>query len=404
MDHHKRICPSDHEHPLITLSLDGVQESNSSSTSLDIFCVSFKTCRNVYPLRIIRPNEKYRYDEQEEMSNVLTDINSSDLILDTAVCDNPKRSKLRMAKSSCGTHGCEYCEAPSVQYKNNSMRKSHLTWPPSTMNGRPRTITAIRRIVNSIEEEDPNVTKDYVKGIKGRSVLLDQQNFDLILDLPTEYMHSTCLGLVNNLVHFTYKTGKTKHRNTNRKRCDTKEFNELIGTVEVVREFPRRCRNLDTAVYKALEYRNLILFFFPIVLKNIPEKYKKERQLWLTLVFMIRACVVPNEEFENVCKATIVSACELFYNLYFELFGQRNCSYSVHVVPSHLLKIRGDVPLTERSAFRFESFYAEMKKLFKAGTTSPLKQILKNTYMKRSIEHHVCEKTILYEPKKKKIL
>ena len=139
-------------------------------------------------------------------------------------------------------------------------------------------------------------------------------------------------------------------------------------------------------------------------MKNIPEKYKKERQLWLTLVFMIRACVIPNEEFENVCKATIVNACELFYNLYFEVFGQRNCSYSVHVVPSHLLKIRGNVPLTERSAFRFESFYAEMKKMFKAGTTSPLKQILQNTYMKRSIEHHVCQKTIVYEAKKKIVL
>ena len=261
---HKQICPSAQEHPLINFSLDGVQESRSSSTSLDVFCINFKNCRNIYPIRLIRPNEKFKYDEQEELSNVLADINSSDLVLDTAVCDQPKRSKLRMAKCCSGTHGCEYCEAPSVQYKDNNMRRSHLTWPPSTMNGRPRTITGIRRIVNSIEEEDPNVTKDYVKGIKGRSLLLDQDNFDLVLDLPTEYMHSVCFGLVSNLVDFTYKTGKTKHRITTRKRCDPKEFNVLIATIEVPREFPRRCRNLDTGVYKALEYRNLLLFFFQL--------------------------------------------------------------------------------------------------------------------------------------------
>ena len=135
-------------------------------------------------------------------------------------------------------------------------------------------------------------------------------------------------------------------------------------------------------------------------MKNIPEQHKKERQLWLALVFMIRGCIVPNEEFENVNKARIASACELFYNLYFELFGQRNCTYSVHVLSSHLFKIRGHVPLTERSAFPFESFYSEMKNLFRAGTSTPLKQILKNTYMKRLTEHHVCEKTIYYKEQK----
>lgn len=114
---------------------------------------------------------------------------------------------------------------------------------------------------------------------------------------------------------------------------------------------------------------------------------------------MVRSCVLPNTEFENINKASIVGACELFYNLYFELFGQQNCTYSIHVVGSHCLKMRGNVPFTERSAFPFESFYSEMKNLFKAGTPSPLKQILQNTIMKRSIEHHVCQKSIVYNVK-----
>lgn len=349
---------------------------------------------------MIRPNEKYRYEEHEELCNVIADINSSVIILDTCVCDNPKRCKLRMAKSCSGTHGCEYCEAPAITFKDHTMTKSQLTWPPSTMNGRPRTITGIRRIVNSIEDEDQELTKDYLKGIKGRSILLDQENFDIIHDLPTEYMHLVCLGTVKRIVVFTYKIGKDKNRVTKRKRCDPKLFNDIISTIQVTREFSRRCRNLDTGVYKAQEYRNVLLFFFPIILKNIPENHKKERQLWLSLVFMIRSCVVPNCEFENVSIATIHSACELFYNLYFELFDQRNCCYSIHTMSSHLMKIRGNVPLTERSAFRFEAFYAEMKKLFKAGTSSPLKQILQNAYMKRALEPHVCEKNIFYEPQK----
>lgn len=117
---------------------------------------------------------------------------------------------------------------------------------------------------------------------------------------------------------------------------------------------------------------------------------------------MIRSCVLPNEEFDHVSVASIIDACELYYNLFYELYGQQNCNYYLHVVGSHLLKMRGNVPLTERSAFIFESFYSEMKNMFKSGTVAPLKQILQNTIMKRKLEYHVCSKSIFYQEQKER--
>ena len=398
---HKNICPFHSTAPLITLSLDGVQESNSTNTTLEVFTIRFKGCRNIYPLKIVRPNYRYKYDEQEEIRKVINDLNETDMVLDTAVCDNLKRCIIKNVKAHSAKFPCEYCECCAVRYIDNTMSKSQLTWPPKTMNGRPRTITAIRRIVNSIEEDEEELSADYLKGIKGRSVLLDQPNFDYVLDVPTEYLHLVCLGVVKRILELTYKIGKKRHRVTKRKRTDPKLFNELIISVQVIREFSRRLRHLDTAVLKAQEYRNILLFFFPIVLANIDGKYQKEHQMWLSLVFMIKSCVIQNEEFQHVDKETIIKSCELFYNLYFELFGQQNCSYSIHIVSSHLLKVRGNVPFTERSAFPFESFYSEMQNLFKSGTRAPLKQILGNTFMKRTIEHHTCEKTIVYKEEEK---
>ena len=385
-----------HVNPLITFSLDGVQESKSSITSMDTYCIKFEDCRNIYPIKLIRPNERYKYNDQEELAELVGDINNSGMIINTGVFDNPKRSMVTMTKTCAARHGCEYCEAPAVTFKDNSMTKSHLTWPPATMNGRPRTITGIRRIVNEIEENNGELPRDYVKGIKGRSIFLNQPNFHIIFDIPTEYMHLVCLGNIKKLLEFTYKVGKQRHVVTKIKRLDPNEFNVIIVSVKVVREFSRRCRNLDTSVYKAQEYRNVLLFFFPVILKNIPDQNKKHHQIWLSLVYMIRACVIPNEEFDQVSKPSIVNSCELYYNLFHELFGQRNCTYSVHTVSSHLMKVRGDVPLTQRSAFYFESFYSEMRQMFKPGTSTPLKQILTNSYMKRSIEFHKCEKTIFY--------
>lgn len=66
---------------------------------------------------------------------------------------------------------------------------------------------------------------------------------------------------------------------------------------------------------------------------------------------------------------------------------------------SHLLLIRGEMPLTERSAFAFESFYGEMRNSFTPGTVSPLKQILEKVILKRSLSFHCCENSIYYSQK-----
>ena len=115
---------------------------------------------------------------------------------------------------------------------------------------------------------------------------------------------------------------------------------------------------------------------------------------------MIRACVISNDEFRNVDANDVTSACSKFYKLYEQEFGKSNCTYSIHVVGSHLLQVRGNRPLTFKSAFKFENFYSEMRNMFQPGTTSPLKQILQNCFVKRILEYHTCEKTTFFKPEK----
>ena len=428
-------------------------ESKSSLASLDTYSVKFDQCRNIYPIRIVRPCERFKYDEQLELGNVLDDINENEIEIECAVCDNPKRCTLTCTKTHSAKNACEYCENCAVtciaynkkaraliekKFENrssnineqlaileenpdtdneeeaNNLRnqlislteekdrelnktgRKQLTWPCSTMTGNLRTLEGIEAIVNEIER-DPQILKrdpDFCKGIKGRSLLLNQPSFNLLEDIPCEYMHSSCLGVVKRMVSLTFTVGENRERVTKRKLSKPELYNDQVKYIQVHRECSRRCRNLDFGVMKAAEFRNLILFFYPVVLNCIEDEFPKEKELWLHLVFMIRSCVLPNEEFELVETAAIESACKKFYSLFEELFGQINCSYSIHIVPSHLLLIRGNQPLTHRSAFKFENFFAEMRNLFHAGTVSPLKQILQNCYVKRILEHHVCEKKL----------
>ena len=251
----------------------------------------------------------------------MDDINENEFEIDCAVCDNPKRSTITCIKAHSARNACQYCENCAVTYicynkktktviekkfsqiegnlsqqlsqieqeteyeeeannlreqlfsltqeKDRELKKSgrkQLIWPVSTMDGNLRTLEGIEVIVHEIEN-DPQILKndpEFCKGIKGRSLLLDQPSFHMIEDVPCEYMHVVCLGVGKRLVSLTFTVGENRERVTKRKLTNPKVFNDLIKDIQVVREFGRRCRNLDFGVMKAAEFRNIILFFFQL--------------------------------------------------------------------------------------------------------------------------------------------
>ena len=202
-------------------------------------------------------------------------------------------------------------------------------------------------------------------------------------------MHLASLGVVKRLLEMTFTTGETRSTNTMRPLIPTDRFNHFMKNTKMFKECSRRVRNLDLSVMKAQELRNILIFFF-IFIAQCLEGYDKEIKVWEMLAFMARACILPEEEFQNVNINSIKYCQKNFYQLYQKLFGVRNCTYSIHVLTSHLLQIRNLGPLTETSAFRFESFYAELRNAFQPGTVSPIKQMMQSVLLKRQLSKHVC--------------
>ena len=445
------------------MSLDGVQEARSTSVSTDVYSVAFENCRTVFPLRLIRPVNRYKFDGKFQLQQVLNDLESNSIKISDIVADNPKRSFLKDAKCFNATYGCEYCEAPAIQIKNikeiekikkkyeqqisdinaqievlisneqtssaatiasqktidslkemveklkkdekkeiSSSGSRNLCWPASTMNGELRSEEKIRHIVNLIESSEEKLPPHESKGITGRSLLLGLNDFDLVENVSAEYLHLVCLGTVRRITELTFKVGENRQRVTKRKLCDPKEFNKKMRNIKVPKRFSRRCRNLDFSVLKAAEFRNIILFFFILVIECIGDDYNTEQNVWLDLAYAIRACVISEKEYSKIDKKVIIASCANFYKKYEKIYGPKNCTFSIHTVGSHLLNVRGDSPLPFRSAFLFENFYSEMKNLFCPGTSSPLKQILQNCIMKRQLETHKCRNKIVFKKPPKK--
>lgn len=440
---HNAKCPQFNTD--VYVSSDGVSECKSNTNTLDVYSIRFSNCRTIYPLKLIRPIGKYRIDVQKYLDDFLTDVCGNNCIILAFIGDNPKRAIARLAKMHSGYYACEYCEAKGLllhlhdtalkfrktqllkqkeQIKNQieglndpeqieslkkldktldetikslSKKNNKIVWPASTQNACKRSRERVEEIVNKFENDDI-LSLDEAKGIMGRSLFLEIPYFDFVLHIPAEYLHGVCLGTVRKLIELTFNVGENRIRITNRKLSSAADFNKLMSLIQVVREFSRRARNLDFSVMKGQEYRNIIIVFFPLVIDCI-EPNAKERKLWLLMAFMVRLCILPNEEYECNNQDLIKYCGSQFYTIFEKLFGSRNCSYYVHIVSTHMSDVRVNGPVTETSAFGFESFYGEMRHAFSPGTLSPLKQIMENILLKRSIAPHSCQSPIFYSHK-----
>ena len=406
-------------------------------------------CRDIFPIKIIRPLVKNQVDHQEQLSKILNAVTENGLKIHTFVADNPKRSFLKYCMQHSAKFACEYCFECGVQcnqkpddinsevinkisdqrrdimqqieslgendqnqsdslkkilehlneaekLSKGSKKNSHIVWPSSTFSGEPRTKEKILEICEQLETGE--ISTSEAKGVKGRSLLLDLDYFNFVLSVPAEYMHLMSLGTVKRLLELCFSVGENRTRITKRPLSSPELFNELMKLIKVPREFPRRARKLDLAVLKAQELRNIIIFYFLLITQCLG-KHEKEIKLWEMLAFMVRACILPQEEYENVNVNEIKYCQKKFYQNYEQLYGKKNCTYSVHVSSSHLLDMRSSGPLTETSAFCFESFYGELRRAFVPGTVSVVKQMFESVLLKRTLSNHVCQDKIFLKEK-----
>lgn len=391
-----QVCPRSVDDK-IHISTDGVKESKSTSISLDVFSSKLKDCRVVFPHKIVRPLGKYKgLDNKKIFDSFINNIIENGKHIFVFTADKAKRGLAKQCLGHASYFPCEYCfsRGVTITMKND---KKKITWPASTANGEPRTTENVLEIANRLENGE-ELGPEQRKGVKGKSIFLTLENFDYVMDSPAEYLHSCCLGVIKKLVELTFDVGENRLRNTTRKLSKAIDFNKLMCTILTPREFPRRARDLDFSVFKGAEFRNIAIFYFPLVVDCI-EEGEGERKLWLYMAYMMRACTIPTCEWRYVDLDDIKKCCHKFYVLYERLFGKINCTYNTHVVCSHLPDIRFHGPLTMTSAFVFESFYGELRNSFVPGTVSPLKQIMQKIMLKRVLSYHSCELPIFYSNK-----
>ncbi len=357
---------------IIDVSVDGVPESRSSGLSIDVLCIRFADCRNVYAVAILQPWKKRMSGKDAAiLAPFLGDLPASGLKVRRIIADAPKRAPMQGLKSHAAKSGCPYCKAHKINGQ----------YPSSTMDHPLRTDADLR-------QEGAHVAAGGSShdGVKGIGLAACIPGLDLIRDIPAECMHCIHLGVCRKMIKLMYKQkaapGGQKLYPVRFTAADDAPLNAILRQQKGLSHFSRRPRDLDCAVYKAEEYRNLNIAYWPAVMQTAPADTVK---VWLLTVYVVRALSLPNEQYRKV-EADMEDMLRQWYVAYERCFTAANCTHYTHVF-HHLQLVRDVGPLEETSAKAFEDFYAVMKQNYRAGTTATGSQALTNTMLAKKSKH-----------------
>lgn len=170
----------------------------------------------------------------------------------------------------------------------------------------------------------------------GYSILNNIPNFLPISHTPLDYMHLLCLGVVKKIILLWIKEGSFSVRISSRL---INQISHLLTSLKssTPKDFVRKPRSLrDVKLWKAVEFRNFLLYTGLVVLKHVLKKDIYNH--FITLHMAVTILVSP-----SLCQDRLVNYAEALLNNFvksFEiLYGKQYISHNIH----NLLRICSDV-------------------------------------------------------------
>lgn len=344
----------------ICINIDGLPLSKSSQQQLWPILGSVTQSKQVFIIGAYYGRQKpsnsqdflREFIEETKLlchNGIVIDNKHIQCSIDSIICDTPAKSFILQVKGHTGYSSCTKC------ITEGDFRSNKVCFPQ--INAPLRTDLDFRL------KTDENFHI-------GTSIIEKIPNFDLINNIPLDYMHLVCLGVTRRLLYL-WLFGDKQFCLENRK-CQSISSNlEDILKVNVPCEFARKPRSLTyVKLWKATEYRELLLYTGFIAFKNFlcSDIYDH----FVTLHVAIRILCSNNSDLFNYCQELL----EHFVTSFALIYGKHNVSHNVHGLV-HLVKdAKKFGSLDNFSAFKYENFLQTLKKLLKKHD-KPLQQIVK---------------------------
>ena len=281
-------------------------------------------------------------------------------------CDAPACSFIKNVKPCGAYYGCMKCEAEGVYVWNKSGKGGRVTYPG---------IDAILRTDESFRD------RDQIHHHSGFSNL-ENLPIDMVDDFCVDPMHLVYLGVMRKLLYIWVHGRKSMKVMLSWQQMN--ESSKILVRIEslISVEFSRKTRTLnELSRYKATEFRLLLLYILPIILKNRLPDEVYQHFILLHVAIRILSCKRSVEEEANIDYAH--SLLTLFIQKSVSIYGDQFLSYNVHNL-IHLgdeCKRLGAFEMF--SCFSFENHIGILKNLVRKSA-KPLQQIVNRVMELRS--------------------
>ncbi|KAM7288143.1 uncharacterized protein ISCGN_031832 [Ixodes scapularis] len=266
--------------------------------------------------------------------------------LTALVCDAPARAYILHIKGHSGYSSCSRCTTEGVSL-------GRMCFPE--LDAPLRTNDSFRS----------HVDEGHHTGVS----ILEKLPIDMVAQVPLDYMHLVCIGVVHKLMRVWFKGPKACRMGSNVK-------DELSTKSEALRhfvpsDFSRRPRSFwDMEMWKATEFRLLLLYTGPVI---FPSTVRSDLQA----NFMILHCAITILASPRLSKELVDYAEKLlryFVETCKSLFGTEFISYNVHGLLHLANDVRAHGHLDRWSAFAFENYMQNFKKSLRKPE-KPLEQL-----------------------------
>lgn len=295
------------------------------------------------------------------------------LCIRSIIADTPARQYLLDTILHSGYNSCTKCTVHGVRVLNRT------TFPG--VDFEPRTDFSFRNRVHADHHHSSELT------------MIESLPIDCVKKVPIDVMHCVYLGVVKLLLTLWIIIRlKPYSISVNGIKNITKLLVQLAP--QIPSDFTKTLRSLTyLSRFKATEYRLLILYILPVVLKNeLPGNYYRH---FLKLHCAMRILCNRNECIKNNLLAS--KLLRDFVSQMPDLYGAHNMAYNVHSI----LHLADDVmyfkvPLEDFSAFPFENFMQYIKKAPKTGY-----RVLEQVYNRTAERNYIQNCAGVFKRKKK---
>ncbi|XP_066588102.1 uncharacterized protein [Prorops nasuta] len=338
----------------VAVNIDGLPLTKSSSSQLYpilIINLSLKSNKNVYLVGLY-----HGYEKPSDFNNFLREfvresielINNGIIIfgekylfrIKMFLFDAVAKCSILQIKGVTGYNSCTKCK------QEGEYISDRVCFPDLNFSKRTHT--------DFINKADPDHHT-------GTTILIKIPGLNLIDDVPLDYMHMICLGVVKKCLVSTWCFGAPPHK------LPTAQVNSISQKLEelsnyVPSEFPRRPRSLkESKRWKATEFRLFLLYTCPIVLKGVlsKEKYIHFITLHVAITLLIsKKYYNIYIDYANDLLINFVSNTKILYGAHFLIHNIHNL---LHLVDD----VRRFGQLDNFSNFSSENYLQALKKMIR---------------------------------------